>query len=331
MISYRAQLAKIGVQPGTPISYRGFYSRPTSLRQAMRAMDMPAEFHQATEKSLDKDWTEECQGVIWDGAHWIFSTDGSKDAGGLLVGGSPKALYTFNGNTNFNNPDQVFVIAEVHPFKAAGTVEAKIPTPSFPWIHHVGPMVYHNGLVYVDHWNSLGGQLIVFQNNNGSLSYVKWIHLESAGGERVGMVGINPWDDRIYTSLGGTLIDRLFIHGMDGKRVGEMPLTPPINDGAFVQGGVFSPNGHLYISSGRKKIGRKNQFIYCYSALNGRLLRTIPVLAQESSQELEGICYADVTRNGQRAQLHAVLLDNIALAKDNIFFKSFAASEPDLV
>jgi hypothetical protein len=66
------------------------------------------------------------------------------------------------------------------------------------------------------------------------------------------------------------------------------------------------------------------------------------VLAEESedddpavdtlSQELEGICFANVTTSGgQGAQIHAVLLENELAALDDIFFKSFASSTPDLV
>jgi hypothetical protein len=66
------------------------------------------------------------------------------------------------------------------------------------------------------------------------------------------------------------------------------------------------------------------------------------VLAEESeddepgvdslSQELEGICFANVVApGGEVAQIHAVLFENELAALDNIFVKSFAPSTPDLV
>lgn len=345
MISYRAQLAKIGEQTGVPVSYQSFGWRPTSLRQAMRAMDFPQEFHQATEKpgQIDEGWTEEIQGVVWDGQqqHWIFSSNGSQPFKGITVGDSPKAVYVFNGHTKFEDPDGAFVIALVLP--STLLIDAVIPViplpPKAETIHHIGPMVIHNGQLFVDHWIDNTGHLLVC-DLSGGISFNKWIELESPDGERVNLVAINPWDDTIFTCHGGEKVDRLFLHDIAGHPLlgkdsnpRELLLTPPIDDGGFVQGGAFSPNGHIYIPSGKRQeeLGRKHQFIYCYSALNGQLLNTIPVLAKDSGQELEGVCFADVLRDGHHVQLHAVLLDNITLAKDNIYLKSFAASEPELV
>src|SRR5690349_14529106 len=122
MMSYRAQLAKIGIQPGTGQSYRKFASYPLQLSVAMRSMDWPRVISQATEApgEIDQGWTEECQGVAWDGAHWVFSTNGSGLASEdfpLVVGHMPKALYIFNGTTNFHDDAivQQVVIATVHP------------------------------------------------------------------------------------------------------------------------------------------------------------------------------------------------------------------------
>jgi hypothetical protein len=201
-------------------------------------------------------------------------------------------------------------------------------------------MVIHNGLLFVEHWIENQGHLLVCELNNGAISFKEWIELESAEGKRVGLVGINPWDGTVFTCHGDEFISKLFLHGLDGKllkrkdgTIRELPLTPPIDDNGFVQGGAFSPNGHIYIASGKRqeKLGRAHQFIYCYSALNGHRLNTISVLAKDHGQELEGVCLAAIVRNGHAVQLHAVLLDNVTIAKDNIYFKSFAASEPDLV
>ena len=54
--------------------------------------------------------------------------------------------------------------------------------------------------------------------------------------------------------------------------------------------------------------------------------------ATASMQELEGICFANVSvPGGQGAQIHAVLLENRNVALDNIFFKSFASARPAIV
>jgi len=54
--------------------------------------------------------------------------------------------------------------------------------------------------------------------------------------------------------------------------------------------------------------------------------------ATASMQELEGICFANVSvPGGQGAQIHAVLLENRNVALDSVFFKSFASARPAIV
>lgn len=318
MISYRKQLAKIGYQPGTAVHYRDFYYRPTSLRKAMRAMDAPASYALETEAPgrIDEDWTEEIQGVLWDGAHWLFSSNADS-----------KAVYTFNGsNGDFGSPDQTCIISQ-------------------PNLNHVGALYYHNNVVYVEHWIGQQTSFLAFQNNNGALTFTNRINIEPVQAKRVGVVGVDFESGTVYTCAveGDITLINLHKFASDFKSVSytkhSFPLKPAITDGCYAQGGFFSPNGHLYIASGREGIDSDYQYIYCYSALNGLLLNKIPVLAEKhggftgltANQELEGIFYAPVMRNNKAVQIHAVLLENIALAKDNIFFKSFSASEPDFI
>src|SRR5437879_3529938 len=94
MLSYRASLIKIGITPETPVSYQQFYSRPQSFRQALQSMDAPLDWQQVSDIHIDEDWTEECQGVVWDDARWIFSSNGSGTPFAIDV--TPKALFVFN-------------------------------------------------------------------------------------------------------------------------------------------------------------------------------------------------------------------------------------------
>lgn len=308
MISYRNSLKKIGMTSGN-VSYKAFASYPMALRQAIKAMSIPRAIKNVTEHHVDEDWTEECQGVAWDGRHWMFTSNGS-----------PKAIYSFD---NVDKP--------THPSHSLNF--DTIPVPPSGKLYHIGAISYYKNKIYVDHFSEHGGQdIAILTHSNGGFSFEAWIPLESVQDERVGLVGINPWDGMFYTSFGHTKVDRLFIHDRDGSYTGrDMRLLPGIKNGGYVQGGVFTPNGHLYISSGKGDIGDR-QHIYCYSALNGKQLDIIEVLSLEGGQELEGICYADINRNNKRSQLHVILLENKWPAKDNIFFKSFAATlEPDLV
>jgi hypothetical protein len=340
MPSYRERLANIGTTPQGSGSYRSFYVRPELLSQAMGQMLFPTDGVVPTELFVDEFWTEECQGVATDGVHWFFSSNGSQiGPGGVsALDPSPQAIYTFDLTTD--NTDESIVSTLL--FGSIMPLVNLFDISQFA-IHHVGPLVALNGKIYVDHWNAIGGQVLVCANSGGVLTWENIIFLESLSKkgdvttERVGLVGIDPWDGNFYTCFGnkGTAddpIDRLFIHrGSDGKYTNRfVALDPPITDTGFVQGGAVTANGHVYIASGRSGI-KPFQHIYCYSLLNGRLLSIIPILSQESNQELEGICYFPLNIDGHDVQLHAVLLENFgASEKDNIFFKSIALNFPSV-
>jgi hypothetical protein len=301
------------------------------------------------------DWTQKCNGVVFDGQYWVFTSNGSaipllgeieesvKDpiagtVGDLLdvpVGFVPRALYVFPNSTNLNkahfkdsNKKSWFVFRNKHISNPVG-------------LDHIGQVSFYEGLFYVSHFNNLGTQVIVLRNNHGVMEYIKCIELEkptSSDGKRTDRAefqAINPWDGLMYSSYGSGTITELFTHELEGVNAGKLnkkrlTLRKPIvgnNDTKEypVQGACFSPNGHLYIASNVKAEGdRKFQTIYCYSALNGHCFSTIRVLAKESSQELEGICYWD-------GKIYAVLLDTMYKEKDDIFFKAFTATNPALV
>jgi hypothetical protein len=213
---------------------------------------------------------------------------------------------------------------------------------------HWGQLTYYNGFVYVSHFWEGGpkqGQtnVVVFKNNSGSLEYYDWIELGPVSSRYPEFQAINPWDGMLYTCLGGEDdVSEFFLHFSDGPDKGAWTgKTLPLGGGGGflprrVQGACFSPNGHLYVAVDTRFWDKNYKWIFYYSALNGHYLGRIPVLAEEDNQELEGICYGNT--DGPKAQIHAVLLENVGDqppfvtgALDNIFFKSFSASEPDLV
>jgi hypothetical protein len=300
----------------------------------MQGMDGPHGYHNVHERSIDSSgWTEECQGVAWDGANWIFSSNGSQPIDGVVIGNMPKALYTFPGHADLNDDDSIshtFVLAD-----ADG--QARIPGPPGGGpIYHVGSIAYLAGNLYVDHWNEQsGGALVVLKADNGVLSFSHWIRLQSPVGERVNLVAIDPGSGQIYTSKGSTNVSQVYVHRADGTPLPDrhgsptvLTLRPPITDGCYVQGGAFSAHGHLYVSSGRSGF-RPHQYVYIYSALNGQLMDTITILTEGLAQELEGLCLADLVHaGGIPVQLHVVLLDNNTLQRDNMFFKQLASADP---
>lgn len=327
MPSYRASLAKIGVAPTARVSYLGFASRPKSLRAAIASMDFPSSqsWSQVSDIFRDDDWTDEVQGVAWDGSRWIFSANANQ----LKPGHNDKAIYVFEGGKTLADGNWLSRLNfKDVPHPASGTTESD---------DHWGQVCFFDGLVHISHfWNSPkhGASVFVFKDKNGVLQFSRWIELDEPASptdgrhEKAEFQAINPWDGALYTCFGSGDIHEFFIHDPNsGKWTGKtLKFDAPVTQ---VQGACFSPNGHLYIASNRRfPTDTRYQTIWYYSALNGHRLGAIPVLAEEDDQELEGICFADVSvPDGRRAQIHAVLLENRNVALDNLFFKSFASAE----
>ena len=350
MLSLRQWLPKIGIWADMPFSYRSFYSRPNSLRQAIRSMDAPQSWAQVSDVFRDDFWTDEVQGIAWDGAHWIFSCNANPNKPDV----NAKALYVFAGGQPLADDGWICrVNYKDVPRPSSGT--------HFESDDHWGQLTWHNGFLYVAHFWAEGPghgrtNVVVFQDNGGVLTYDRWVQLkpvqpsEGGGWFYPEFQGINPWDGLFYTCRGGPNPREMFLHDPQSgawkdRRVlkfsgGENQGINVTEDGAAlavdlpsnVQGACFSPNGHIYVAcDARLPASIDYKAIACFSALNGHLMGVIPVLAQEENQELEGNCYGSVSwADGRVAQMHAVLLENRDAALDNIFFKSFAADRPEV-
>ena len=319
MLSYRKNLTKIGISRKERVSYLGFTSRPKSLRAAIRSMEAPAsgDWKQVSDIFRDDDWTDEVQGVAWNGTHWIFVADAHQNK----PGSEDKAIYVFSGGRPLGDDkwvNRLRLIDIPHPIRSKESDS------------HWGQLTYHDGFVYVSHFWVKGPKkdvcsAVVFKSNGGSLSFDRWVELENPTREpRVEFQTINPWDGLLYSQLNNIC----YLHDpYTGKFTGKtLKLQKAI---PHTQGACFSANGHLYLSSNKTHPakGKKYQTIWYFSALNGHYFGVIPVLAEEEfpDQELEGVCYADLKLgNGQRGQIHTVLLENPLTALDNIFLKSFA-------
>lgn len=334
METLRDALERIGIDRNAPFSIRDdLQSFPPSLRQLMAATQNPGEWRQVNEVSRDQVWTDEVQGVAHDGEHWIFCCNANQGKPGTR----DKALYHFpNGSTLKDggwSHELVFWRDVPSPIAAKESN------------HHWGQPAFFNGQVFISHfWQDAdpvaGHHVVVLDNNGGAPTLNRWIELLpiTSGGrtDRPEFQAINPWDGQLYSSFGGgDLVSEFFIHDMaDGKWTGKSfkfqePL--PCN----IQGACFSGNGHLFVVVDQYynyPPDDANKFIFCYSALNGKFLSSIAVLAELSYQELEGICVAHASwPDGRQAQVHAVLLENHDVAKDNLFFKSFCADVPSAV
>jgi hypothetical protein len=355
MISYRSQLKKIGILPGTPVSYRNFISRPASFRQALRSMDAPATDSWTQVQDLNRahqNWVDEVQGVTWDGANWIFSCNSAQ----LKPYSLDKSLFVFEGGSKLYDSEwkqQVVYYKLAHPYS---TDENK---------NHYGPPIYYNNQVFIgfffnDKSPHKGEKYVLrFDDVNGFLQNPYWIKIQPISNpdkpnEQIipELVAINPWDGCMYLCLGEVNPKRAFIYDLNGNYLkryltffgGENRCAYTIltNGGIVtykydmpsnIQGGCFTPNGHFFISCDIFVVneGRQKAIAY-FSALNGYLMGYVRVLAEESNQELEGMCYAAISNgDGKPSQIHAILLENNDVEVDNIFFKSFSTTRPDLI
>jgi hypothetical protein len=365
-LSYRDGLEKIGAPAGKAQFYLDFHSRPKSLRTAIKSMDFPAstDWSEPPDIYRDEAWTDEVQGVDWDGNNWIFSTNANQ----AKPGARDKAIYVFPNHASLKDDSWSQEIPyHTVPHPLDDTDEGD---------DHWGQITYYQGHVYVAHfWDNDdprfpgNAQVVVFKDNGGSLSYDRWIELDKPVSpvpphrqDRAEFQAINPWDGMLYTCFGDGELTEFFVHDMQGKFTGKvLPLTPKVS---AVQGACFTPNGHLFISTNEPPLGdklaamelqlalaqaqaqgalpgltidalaltAKHQMIYYHSVLNGHRLGQITVLSLEGGQEQEGICYAPLhAPDGTKVYIHAILLENRDVSLDNIFLKQFACARPEVI
>jgi hypothetical protein len=320
--SYRKALEQIGITAAT-VSYNDFYCRPKSLAQAMDAMQLAGEFQQVSDIYLDEDWTDEVQGCATDGAHWFFTSN------------NPRKLYVFNAGQPLHDGN----IVRSFPFVTVAVPGGDVGSVKDA---HIGQFELFESKFYVSYFDAHGTYVIILDrepvDDTVHITYDRQFLLEvptsptNGRREPVQFLCVMPWDRTFLTCFGSGIIDVLFIHDLaTGKWTGRVIRlqTPIMND--WVQGGAFSPYGHLFLTTsepdgdttGSLNTGDYN-YIRVISPLNGRELTRIPVLAEDSGQELEGCCFQPVSfPDGRTAVLHVVLLDNEPFARDNLYFKSF--------
>ena len=111
ILSLRTQLMKIGEPKegnSIPDIPSGFYSAPQSLRAIMMSMDAPVseDWSQVSDVFRDEYWTDEIQGVAWDGAHWIFSANANQKS----ISANNKGIYVFDGGSDLKEHNWVSML-----------------------------------------------------------------------------------------------------------------------------------------------------------------------------------------------------------------------------
>jgi hypothetical protein len=311
--SFREALGKIG-EPGQdglfPAFRSGFSDAPASLREAMRAMEdpLPASWSLPEEENIDEDWTQNCQGVAVGGGFWFMPSNGSWFGVGDVT---PRAIFKFHGS------------------ELVGTFEVPDSDAS-----HLGDLEYVDGELFAaleGSPHSPHGPAVLMVDESFTFSQIQPLLGESGGvppHTDMPWCAIHPWNGLLYSSsFDNVTTVRAYEPADDGFRhvpSRDIPLSKALER---VQGGAFSPRGHLYLSSDTYVSG-KYKGVHVFSILNGAYRGWIRVLADEDTQELEGLCFSPMSISGHHVDLHVVLLDTIDLEKDDIFFKHYAAPDP---
>lgn len=361
-LSLRTALRAVGHDARRAGFTSGFAASPRHLRDAIGAMQANprmAEWRRVLgEADVDEDWCEEAQGITQDGERFIMSSNGSAvrigstdlPNPGWSVGRSPKALYRFRRRQyRFADDD----VEEV--FHLSGHPE-----------DHLGDIDHHDGTVHCaiePHASDVPRVLRVSARGRlGEFSDVVDVvgAADSGQGGSFPWCAVNPWNGLLYScAFYGDGTGRGEVHGYHRDTGAWAGPERTIRLGSAVrrvQGGCFSPRGHLYLAcddqeeaaggvtvehvSGDHRLHgvrdggspRNVTSIRAFSVFTGAYLgRTLVDTLDGGGEELEGICYAPTSVGRRRAQIHVLLLDNHDLAKDNVFVKPYAAPDPSTV
>lgn len=305
-LSFRNQLGKIGEpkpDAAIPPYPSGFHCPPPSLKAALKAMNSPEVSgwqKSGEEKFVGFTWTEECQGVTNDGQFWYFSSNNTN-----LIFEDKQRIYKFPENMDAGIED-TFSVGKYG-------------------CDHLGGIDCYNGRIYA----AMEGpsKVVIINSNFQSASEAKLNgstnNSSPPQGTSFPWCAVNPWNGYLYSSRFNNVTE---VYGYDPqdnfKWVTTLQLAIPTNR---VQGGCFSKNGHLLLTSD------ETHDIRCFSVLNGAYLGSAAIQVDASTgEEVEGITIWDVQGfGGVPSQVHVILLDNQVTENDDVFFKHYSVPTPE--
>lgn len=279
---------------------------PASLKKALDAMTSPhleAWQMMGRFEFANQSWTEEAQGLTTDGVFWYISSNNP----------SMRAVWKFDSRFK---PLGFTVV----PPDLGEIVQNKLGAHELSL--HIGDIDYFNGQIYAP----LEPRLLVarFDLTPRFLDF----HPLRPGrnGEmpqkQMPWCAINPWNGWLYSS-NFDLVE--FIYAYDPQNnfmlCAELKLNGPPLD--RVQGGVFSQNGHLYLTSDFTGDVR------CYSVLNGEWLGSVKIPYApdfDEFEEIEGIAIQPEAQADNAASVYVLVLDN-DLNADDVFLVQYRVPE----
>jgi len=248
-LSYRRQLSKIKESPeGEGISYRAFECTSDSLKQTMRAMDSPdPKSWSVSSEYKDANFHESSQGVAHDGRYWYFTANGNKGRQGVFKYTTSMKLVKslkLTDNMKLMRIDNI-PFGGPHDYKPY----------KYPKFHHVGDPECYKDQIFLPMQGPHG-----FLTVHTSLdpSTVEW-HPTPNIGDSHPWCAINPLNGMLYTSdFTGEDVNKgkyeLILFAYHPETFDRAPdkdirlQTPTFR----VQGGCFSPDGILFLTSDAK-------------------------------------------------------------------------------
>ena len=254
-ISLREQLAKIG--EAIPFAYPGdFQTAPPSLIAALLSMNCPQVENWRflfKREFANTDWSEEFQGLSHDQQYWYFSR-----RGGIL-----------KFDKQYRKINQVGIPQQFRQQQ----------------YNHFGDCDHYQGHIYVplEHESFIDPAIVVFDSN---LTLAWSGKLATSGQRHAPWCAIHPWNGHVYTSEDDQVSSLYVYERQTLNFLGQFQLYDAhgrIETLSSIQGGCFSSNGHLYLTSGN------THDIRCYNMLNNRLMGRTPVTHAPGFPEYEEI------------------------------------------
>lgn len=291
--------------------------------------------------SHGSDWYGRLQGIAHSHDHWFFT--------------QLRSLHKFHVSTDLESGASQAV--------ASTTMPAELSS-----LHcdHFGDIDYvsHDGSGYIlvpvegDHEPCKSEPRLAVFLDDGSLTYIGSAVLSNqrhnGSKAHAGWIAFDPIDGLLYTSgphIGRGSPVRRYAIDLDRLTSGEVAIQPAVDlvllaDGqsieipSWMQGGCFSPAGHLFIANGApgddeslggiRAFDRDGSLLVRSSNVDGPFLyeyHSYGGLGTVTSQEPEGITYWDLDSLGGApsisGQLHAILLNKEWVGGDEMWLKHF--------
>jgi hypothetical protein len=305
-VSLRENLDKIGELHSDKPSIHipsGFHSAPKSLKATIKAMNSPRMESWAfgtEDKLYGHEWTEECQGITTDGKCWFVVSNNENDS---------RIVYKF---------DLMF------------RYQHKIKSPC--GTDHIGAPCFFDNKIYVPVEGTDKARIWILDTDfTSSNVFMLGGTKEPEQRAKMPWCAINPLNGYLYSSVFADdredepPVDRVFSYDPRDNFVQKETFMLQGEGIHRVQGGCFSDNGHLYLSSS------KSVDIKGYSVLNGKYLgRYSPPSDWSEDEEMEGISLWPVNYEGAiETYVHMVVLDNDVSVNDDVYFKHIKVPSPE--